>query len=144
MKAIAIVVSALFIAAPAFAQDKADKSSTREPSVNPNPNTGSQSTPRANPSASGTDSPRVPTAEDRANNRSAVSDATLTGKVKAALATDVGLKTVTRIDVDSDDKSGIVTLKGKVENAEQKKRAEAVAKKVSGVKSVKNQLTVGG
>ena len=140
MKAIAIVVSAMFIAAPAFAQDK---SSTREPSVNPNPNAGSESSPRSNPSASGTESPRVPTAEDRANNREAVSDATLTGKVKSALATDVGLKTVTGINVDSD-KGGVVTLKGRVDSADVKKRAEAVAKKVSGVKSVKNQLKVGG
>ena len=142
MKATAILVSSLFIAGVAFAQDKADKSSTREPSVNPNPNTGTQSTPRANPSASGTESPRVPTAEDRANNREAVSGAALTGKVKSALATDVGLKTVTGIDVDSED--GVVTLKGKVDTADQKKRAEQVAKKVGGVKSVKNQLTVSG
>jgi len=141
MKRIAILVSALFLAAPAFAQDK---SSTREPSVNPNPNAGSEATPRSNQGASGTESPRVPTAEDRANNREAVSDATLTGKVKSALAADVGLKTVTGINVDSDDKSGVVTLKGRVETADQKKRAEAVAKKVSGVKSVKNQLQVKG
>jgi hyperosmotically inducible periplasmic protein len=141
MKRIAILVSALFLAAPAFAQDK---QSTREPSVNPNPNVSSESTPRANPSTGGTESPRVPTAQDRENNRNAVSDATLTGKVKTALATDVGLKTVTGINVDSDDQSGVVTLKGRVETADQKKRAEAVAKKVSGVKSVKNQLEVKG
>jgi hyperosmotically inducible periplasmic protein len=140
MKRIAILVSALILAAPAFAQDK---SSTREPSVNPNPNAGSESSPRSNPSASGTESPRVPTAEDRANNREAVSDATLTGKVKSALAADVGLKTVTGINVDSD-KGGVVTLKGRVDSADVKKRAEAVAKKVSGVKSVKNQLEVKG
>ena len=140
MKRIAILVSALVLAAPAFAQDK---SSTREPSVNPNPNTSSESSPRANPNASGTDSPRVPTAEDRAKNREAVSDTTLTGKVKSALAADVGLKTVTSINVDSE-AGGVVTLKGKVDSADVKKRAEAVAKKVSGVKSVKNQLEVKG
>jgi len=140
MKRIAILVSALFLSAPAFAQDK---QSTREPSVNPNPNVSSESTPRANPSTGGTESPRVPTAEDRENNRNAVSDATLTGKVKTALATDVGLKTVTGINVDSD-KGGVVTLKGKVDTADQKKRAEMVAKKVSGVKSVKNQLEIKG
>ena len=138
MKRIAILVSALFLAAPVLAQDK---SSTREPSVNPNPN--AESTPRSNPSASGTESPRVPTEQDRANNREAVSDATLTGKVKSALAADVGLKTVTGINVDSD-KGGVVTLKGKVDSADMKKRAEAVAKQVNGVKSVKNQLEVKG
>jgi osmotically-inducible protein OsmY len=35
-----------------------------------------------------------------------------------------------------------VTLKGKVESAEAKKKAEQIAKQVDGVKSVKNQLTV--
>jgi hypothetical protein len=137
MKRIAILVSSLFLAASAMAQDKA---TTREPSTNPNPNV--QSDTRSNADMpSKTDSP-VPTAEDRSKNRDAVSGATLTGKVKSALAADVGLKTVTGIDVDSD--KGVVTLKGKVDTADQKKRAEMVAKKVGGVKSVKNQLTVSG
>ena len=71
---------------------------------------------------------------------SSAAGATLTTKVKSALAADVGLKTVTNINVDSTD--GVVTLKGKVDSADMKKRAEHVAKKVSGVKSVKNQLKV--
>ncbi|MGC9951601.1 MAG: BON domain-containing protein [Bryobacteraceae bacterium] len=41
-------------------------------------------------------------------------------------------------------KDGVVTLKGKVEYDEQKTKAEKVAKKVSGVKSVDNQLVVVG
>ena len=137
MKTLAILVSSLFIAAPALAQDK---STTREPSTNPNPNV--QSDTRST-TGSGTEAPRVPTAEDRAKNRDAVSGAALTTKVKSALAADVGLKTVTGIDVDSDT-GGIVTLKGKVDSADLKKRAEQVAKKVNGVKSVKNQLQVTG
>jgi osmotically-inducible protein OsmY len=36
----------------------------------------------------------------------------------------------------------VVTLKGKVDSAELKKKAEEIAKKVDGVKSVKNQLRV--
>jgi osmotically-inducible protein OsmY len=86
---------------------------------------------------------QVPTAADRAANRDAVSNApanaTLTGKVKSALAADVGLKTL-KINVDSD--KGAVTLKGRVDSADNKKRAGDVAKKVEGVKSVKNQLRV--
>jgi hyperosmotically inducible periplasmic protein len=69
-----------------------------------------------------------------------VSNAGLTGKVKTALATDVGMSTIMAIDVDSD--SGVVTLKGHVDSAEAKSRAEAVAKKVDGVSSVKNELEV--
>jgi hyperosmotically inducible periplasmic protein len=86
----------------------------------------------------------LPTADERAGNRREVSKsasgAALTGKVKTALASDVGMRTVTSIDVDSED--GVVTLKGKVDSAEMKKKAEAIAKKVDGVKSVKNQLRV--
>ena len=45
------------------------------------------------------------------------------------------------INVDVD--NGVVTLTGTVASAAQKTRAEAVAKAVEGVKSVKNQLKVG-
>jgi len=41
-------------------------------------------------------------------------------------------------------KDGIVTLKGKVEYDEQKTKAEKLARKVSGVKQVVNQLVVAG
>ena len=47
---------------------------------------------------------------------------------------------MTNVNVDSD--NGVVTLKGKVDSAELKSKAAAIAKKVEGVKSVKNQLTV--
>jgi hyperosmotically inducible protein len=67
----------------------------------------------------------------------ATKNAALTGKVKSALAADVGLKTV-KIDVDSAE--GVVTLKGRVDSADTKRRAEATAKKVSGVTEVRNQL----
>ena len=67
----------------------------------------------------------------------ATKNAALTGKVKSALAADVGLKTV-KIDVDSED--GVVTLKGRVDSEDTLRRAEATAKKVSGVSEVHNQL----
>jgi hyperosmotically inducible periplasmic protein len=113
-RALAVLIPAIFAANAAIAQ-------TKEPAAS--------------------DSPRVPTAQDRANNREAVSDSAITGKVKSALAADVGLKTVTGINVDTD-AGGVVTLSGKVDSADKKKLAEQVAKKVSGVKSVKNKLTV--
>jgi hyperosmotically inducible periplasmic protein len=88
--------------------------------------------------------PQLPTAEERAKNRDTVSStassATLTTKVKTALASDAGMSTMTSIDVDSD--KGVVTLKGKVDSADMKKKAEEIAKKVDGVKSVKNELRV--
>ena len=44
--------------------------------------------------------------------------------------------------IDVDVKDGVVTLKGKVQEAKQKSKAESLAKKVKGVKSVINQLQV--
>ena len=44
--------------------------------------------------------------------------------------------------IDVEVKSGVVTLKGKVQDQKQKTRAESLAKKVKGVKSVINNLTI--
>jgi osmotically-inducible protein OsmY len=88
----------------------------------------------------------LPSAQERAQNREKVqsgtttSNATLTGKVKSALASDAGAKTMTNINVDSN--NGVVTLKGRVDTADAKKKAAEIAKKVEGVKSVKNELKV--
>lgn len=82
------------------------------------------------------------TEQGRQKNTEFVSDATLTTKVHTALANDVGMRTMYSINVDSD--KGVVTLKGKVDSAATKQRAEEVAKRVSGVQSVKNELQVKG
>jgi len=78
-------------------------------------------------------------AEDRPKHET--HNAGLSAKVKTALATDVGLKTL-KIDVDS--KGNTVTLKGAVDSADTKRRAEEVARKVKGVEAVKNELKVRG
>ncbi len=68
-----------------------------------------------------------------------VDDATLTASVNAALVSDKP-SNFTRIDVDTT--SGVVSLNGTVETAEQKARAEQLAKRVDGVKRVVNNLQV--
>jgi hyperosmotically inducible protein len=60
-------------------------------------------------------------------------------KTRAALLGEDNLRDST-INVDVD--NNIVTLKGTVASADQKARAEAVAKGIEGVKSVKNTLVV--
>lgn len=45
--------------------------------------------------------------------------------------------------IDVDVKDGTVTLKGKVSTDRQRSRAEKLAKKVRGVKSVNNELVIG-
>ena len=82
------------------------------------------------------------TEQGRQKNNEYVSDATLTTKVHTALANDVGMRTMYSINVDSD--KGVVTLKGKVDSEATRQRAGDVAKRVSGVNSVKNELQVKG
>jgi hyperosmotically inducible protein len=135
MKAL-IVVAAATLAFPVYAQQKQD---TTLPSAQ-------ERAQNREKVQSGTEAAKekLPTADERAKNRETVSSGTagaaLTTKVKTALASDAGLGTMTNIDVDS--KDGVVTLKGKVDSADMKKKAGDVAKKVSGVKSVKNELKV--
>jgi hyperosmotically inducible periplasmic protein len=69
-------------------------------------------------------------------------DATITGRVHAQLATDEGLRTLTDIDVTTED--GVVRLEGEVPNENMRQRAEAVAKQVDGVRRVQNDLKVVG
>jgi hyperosmotically inducible periplasmic protein len=82
------------------------------------------------------------TEQGRQQNTQFASDATLTTKVHTALANDVGMRTLTKINVDSS--NGVVTLKGEVDSPDTRRRAEEVAKKVSGVSSVRNELKVRG
>ena len=139
MKAL-IVVAAAALAFPVYAQQKSD---TKTDTTLPNAQERAQNRDKV---ATEADKAKdaLPSAEERAKNRETVSSgaagAALTTKVKTALASDAGLKTMTNIDVDS--KDGVVTLKGKVDSADLKKKAGEVAKKVSGVKSVKNELKV--
>lgn len=68
------------------------------------------------------------------------SDAALTAKVKSAIATDVGARTAAAINIET--YRGVVQLTGFVNSREQANRAEAAAKKVEGVRSVKNDVRI--
>ncbi|MFN8060210.1 MAG: BON domain-containing protein [Vicinamibacterales bacterium] len=68
-----------------------------------------------------------------------VQDAWITMKTKIALMTSEGVS-ATGLNVDTH--AGVVTLHGKVASDPEKKKAEAVAKTIDGVKDVKNLLQV--
>jgi osmotically-inducible protein OsmY len=68
------------------------------------------------------------------------SDAGLTAKVKTAIATDVGARTAAGVNVET--YKGTVQLSGFVDSQDQATRAADAAKKVDGVKSVKNDIRV--
>lgn len=66
-------------------------------------------------------------------------DAVITSSIKAKLLAD---KIVPSRHVKVETQEGVVQLSGNVKNTAQSARAESIAKAVSGVKSVKNDLTV--
>jgi osmotically-inducible protein OsmY len=68
------------------------------------------------------------------------SDAGLTAKVKTAIATDVGARTAAGVNVET--YKGTVQLSGFVDSQDQATRAADAAKKVEGVRSVKNDIRV--
>jgi hyperosmotically inducible protein len=74
-----------------------------------------------------------------AADKSPLSDDAIRDKVMLKLAQDTVVKGGNlKIEV----KDGVVTLDGKVEKDNQKSKAEKLAKKVQGVKSVNNQIVV--
>jgi len=68
-----------------------------------------------------------------------IDDAVLTGKVKTALIDD---KTVKALDVNVETRRGVVQLNGFANSQEEIDRAIAVARGITGVKSVDNNLTI--
>jgi osmotically-inducible protein OsmY len=68
-----------------------------------------------------------------------IDDSNTTAAVKTQLARDKA-SSLTRIDIDTN--GGVVALNGTVESAEQRARAEQIARGVGGVKSVINNLQV--
>ena len=68
-----------------------------------------------------------------------VDDATISTAVQTTLTADKP-SNFTRIDVDTN--RGVVSLNGVVQSSEQKARAEQLARRVDGVRSVNNNLQI--
>ena len=68
-----------------------------------------------------------------------IDDASITAKVKAAFVKDPMVKA---LQVNVDTFKGAVQLSGFVDTAEQKSRAEQVARGINGVSDVKNNITI--
>jgi hyperosmotically inducible protein len=131
-----------------------DNTANQNATANRNANVNATATATPTPVVANSNSNRAPTrAEYEANkeryNREAkesgrkvgtgANDTWLWVKTRFDLATADDLRDSTiNVDVDND----VVTLTGTVASAAQKTRAEAVAKSVEGVKSVRNQLKV--
>jgi hyperosmotically inducible protein len=68
------------------------------------------------------------------------SDAALSARVKAAIATDVGARAAGALNVSS--YGGVVELSGFADSEAQASRVAQAAKKVQGVRSVRNEIRV--
>ena len=71
--------------------------------------------------------------------KTAVTDTSLTAKVKTALHDD---KATTGADIHVTSVASVVTLRGRVASADVSNRAEEIAQHTTGVKAVKNKLKV--
>jgi hyperosmotically inducible periplasmic protein len=71
----------------------------------------------------------------------AIDDVTIGTKLKAALAADPELSAL-KINVDTT--QGAVRLRGEVKNIALRRKAEDLARRIEGVKSVDNQLVITG
>jgi len=69
----------------------------------------------------------------------AMSDGTLTAKIKAKMALDDSVKA---LDLDIDTVDGVVTLTGKVKTRAERERAVALARETNGVRQVVDRLTL--
>ncbi|HEX9446920.1 MAG TPA: BON domain-containing protein [Dongiaceae bacterium] len=69
-----------------------------------------------------------------------VDDATITTKVKSALASDGGVTLANQVGVETG--QGVVQLSGFVPSISDRARAENIARSVEGVRGVKNDLVV--
>ena len=145
-----------FIAVAALAALGAgcDNTANSNATANRNANANAVATATATPVVTNTNSNRAPTrAEYEANKERYNREAKESGRKVGTGANDTWLWIKTRFDlaaaddlrdstINVDVDNDIVTLSGTVASAAQKTRAEAVAKSVEGVKSVRNQLKV--
>jgi hyperosmotically inducible protein len=131
-----------------------DNTANNNATANRNANVNANATATPTPVVANTNSNRAPTrAEYEANKERYNREAKESGRKVGTGANDTWLWIKTRFDlaaaddlrdstINVDVDNDIVTLSGTVASAAQKTRAEAVAKAVEGVKSVRNQLKV--
>jgi osmotically-inducible protein OsmY len=80
-------------------------------------------------------------ARDQQSVGSYIDDATLTTRVKAKFAED---KTVSAMSISVETLKGVVQLSGFAKSAEERSKAEELARNVSGVASVRNDIVLRG
>jgi hyperosmotically inducible protein len=96
-------------------------------------------TPAATPTSGMMDETKRKADESARGAGATLGDAGITTAVKAKLLADT---TVSGLNIDVDTTEAVVTLKGEVHSAVEKRRAMEIARETDGVKSVKDQLKI--
>jgi hyperosmotically inducible protein len=78
-------------------------------------------------------------AVNKADEKTPITDAWLTSKIKIALFADARVK---GSEINVETSHGLVMIRGKVDSDEAKQAAEGITKGINGVKSVKNELQI--
>lgn len=118
--------------------------STSAPSTSTTPDTSAASTTTPTSSTGDTSSPTSTTSSSVTSastnpSGNVVTDTVQTGKIKAAFASEAGLKDS---DISVDTKDGVVTLSGTAKSREQIALATSVAQRQEGVSRVDSQISV--
>lgn len=151
MKAIPILTAAALASLALAACDRPGTKTVSAPGTTTTTTTTVSSAPGAATTTTDTTTPNPPassattaraetsTAATGAGSSNVVSDTLLTGKVKAAIATDSGMKDS---DISVKSENGVVTLSGTVKSPDQATLASALAQRQEGVSRVENQIAV--
>lgn len=117
-------------------QTTAANGSTASTSTTPSPSTSTATPDAASPNAPATATMAPGPAGDATG---AVSETVTTGKIKAAIASDAGLKDS---DISVTTENGVVTLSGTAKSQDQVSMATALAQRQDGVVRVENNIAV--
>ena len=141
----AAILAALAVAAcdrpgPKSTTSSTTVSSNTAPATAPAPTTPAQTADNTTPSTPATTaSTATPSASTGSDSSNVVNDTLVTGKVKAAIAADSGMKDS---DISVKTENGVVTLSGNVKSQDQVTLASALAQRQEGVNRVENQVAV--
>jgi hyperosmotically inducible periplasmic protein len=119
-----VLLGALLLPVAAYSADKA-------PSASPS---------SANETASASDAKDRPVRQGRRSSQP-IDDSVITTKVKASLAKD---KLMSALNIEVKTIDGVVELGGEAKSRQEAAKAVSIARKVKGVKSVKNMISVAG
>ena len=147
MKSLSILTAAVLAALALAACDRPGTKTGAASPTTTSTTTMTDTTPPASPARSADATPpnssqpaaNTPASSSGQDSTNVVTDTLVTGKVKAAITADSGMKNA---DISVKTENGLVTLTGSAKSPDQITLASALAQRQDGVNRVENQVTV--